>query len=159
MGKKTGPNPTDRAKRGTKRSMVTDARGMPLGVTVAGANRNDFKLTRETLENIVVERPRPTTRQPPGLCLDKDYDRSEVRELLRELALTPHIRSRGEEAQALKRHPKAKARRWVVERSHSWLNRFRGLLIRWCKKAENYLALIHLAMGIILWRTVEGTAG
>ena len=55
-------------------------------------------------------------------------------------------------AKELKKSAKKKARRWVVERTHSWLNRFRGLLIRWCKKAENYLAMLHLACGIITWR-------
>ncbi|WP_274381936.1 transposase [Noviherbaspirillum sedimenti] len=44
------------------------------------------------------------------------------------------------------------ARRWVVERTHSWMNRFRGLLIRWEKKSENYLAFLHIACGVIAWR-------
>ena len=152
MGKKTGPNPTDRAKRGTKRSILTDARGLPLGIAVAGANRNDFKLARETLENIEVERPTPTRHHPQGLCLDKDYDRSEIRALLEEFKFTAHICVRGKAAQACKRRARAKARRWVVERTHSWMNRFRGLLIRWNKRAENYLAMLHLALGLITWR-------
>jgi putative transposase len=139
--------------------MVTDAQGIPLGVVVAGANRNDFKMARETLENIELERPAPTRQRPQGLCLDKDYDRSEIRELLREFGFTAHIRARGEEAPALTRHARAKARRWVVERTHSWLNRFRGILIRWCKKAENYLAMLHLALGLIVWRFVDWPDG
>lgn len=126
---------------------------------MAGANRNDFKLARETLENIELERPVPTRAHPQGLCLDKDYDKTEIRALLEEFKFTAHIRARGEEAQALKRHARAKARRWVVERTHSWLNRFRGLLIRWSKKAENYLALLHLAMGVIVWRMVDWSSG
>jgi putative transposase len=152
VGKKTGPNPTDRAKLGAKRSLLTDAAGMPLAVAVAGANRNDFKMARETLENLEVKRPAPTARHPQGLCLDKDYDRSEVRQLLKEWHLTAHIRSRGEEAHALKRRAGAQARRWVVERSHSWVNRFRGLLVRWCKKAQNYQGMLHLALGLVVWR-------
>jgi putative transposase len=119
---------------------------------VAGANRNDFKLAAATLESIEVDRPPPTPEQPQGLCLDKDYDRSEIRELLKEFEFTAHIRARGEEAQNLKRKAGAKARRWVVERTHSWLNRFRALLIRWNKKAENYLGLLHLALGVITFR-------
>lgn len=120
---------------------------------VAGANRNDFKLAAETLAGFKVDRPAPTRAHPQGLCLDKDYDRSEIRELLAEFDFTAHIRTRGQEAQALKRKAGARARRWVVERTHSWLNRFRGLLIRWNKKAENYLAMLHLALGIITLRT------
>jgi putative transposase len=57
----------------------------------------------------------------------------------------------GEEAHA-KRHAGTKARRWVVERTHSWLNRFRSILIRWAKKPANYLALLHFALAIITWR-------
>lgn len=132
--------------------MITEASGIPIGIVVAGANRNDFKLTRDTLESIPVPRPDPTSKRPQGMCLDKDYDKKEVYELLEEFGFTAHIRPRGEEAQELKRKAGAKARRWVVERAHSWLNRFRGILIRWSKKAENYLALLHLALGIIAWR-------
>ena len=84
--------------------------------------------------------------------MDKDYDRPEIYELLEAFGFTAHIRARGEEAQALKRHAGAKARRWVAERTHSWLNRFRAILIRWNKKARNYLGLLHLALGLITWR-------
>jgi putative transposase len=62
-GKKTGANPTDRAKRGTKRSMLTDAKGIPLSIVVDGANRHDMKLSRETLENIKAKRPKPTKKK------------------------------------------------------------------------------------------------
>ncbi len=151
MGGKTGPNPTDRAKRGVKRSLLTDGRGVPVGAVIEGANRNDHKLMRETLEAIAVPRPRPTRRRPQHLCLDKGYDYDEPRALAEEFAFTLHLRSRGEEAWA-KRHARAKARRWVVERTHSWLNRFRSILIRWAKKPANYLALLHFACGIISWR-------
>lgn len=133
--------------------MVTDANGMGLGVAVAGANRNDFKMARETLESIAIERPAPKPRKSQGMCLDKDYDKREVYALLEEFGFTAHVRARGEEAQELKRNAKTKARRWVVERNHSWLNRFRALLIRWNKKAANYLGFLHLALGIIAWRT------
>jgi transposase len=81
-----------------------------------------------------------------------------VYELAGELGFTPHIRTRGEEKKALELDPGFRARRWVVERTHSWLNRFRGLLIRWSKKPENHRALLQLACGIIAWRmaTTEG---
>jgi transposase len=79
-----------------------------------------------------------------------DYD--EVRELGKEFGYPLHIRPRNEEAQALKRHVGFKARRWVVERTHSWMNRFRSVLIRWDKKVENYLGLLHLACAFITYR-------
>jgi putative transposase len=132
-----GKNPTDRGKTGTKRSVLTDGRGVPLGLAVDGANRNDFKMARETIESLAVERPDPTLAAPQGLCLDKGYDYNEVRDLLDEFGFTAHIRARGEEAKALKQEIGFKARRWVVERTHSWMNRFRRLLIRWDKKVCN----------------------
>ena len=150
-GGKTGPTPTDRGKRGVKRSLLTDGRGVPLAAVVDGANRNDHKLMRATVEAVAVKRPQPTRRRPQHLCLDKGYDYAEPRALVDEFAFTLHLRTRSEEAWA-KRHARAKARRWVVERTHSWLNRFRAILIRWAKKPANYLALLHFACGIITWR-------
>ena len=123
-----------------------------MGLAVAGANRNDLKLVRMTIDSIPVDRPKPTREQPQGMCMDKGYDYEEVRETVREFGFTAHIRSRGEEAQALKREAGFKARRWVVERAHSWLNRFRRVLIRWDKSAANYLAFLHFACALIAFR-------
>jgi putative transposase len=152
VGGKTGPNPTDRAKGGVKRSLLTDGGGVPLGVAVEGANRNDFKMARQTLESVPISRPEPTAEEPQGLCLDKGYDYQEVRDLAVEFGYTAHIRPRGEEARAIQREAGYKARRWVVERTHSWLNRFRRILIRWEKKPENYLAMLHLACALVTYR-------
>ena len=151
-GKKCGPNPTDRAKQGVKRSLLTEAHGVPVGVAVDGANRNDFKMMKETLESIPVKRPKPTRNRPQGLCLDKGYDYDEVRDLAKEFGYTAHIRRRGAEAQPIKRQAGLQARRWVVERTHSWMNRFRRILTRWEKKAENYLGLLHLVCAVIAYR-------
>jgi putative transposase len=151
-GKKVGKNPTDRGKVGTKRSVLTDGGGVPIGLAIAGANRNDFKMAEETITSIPVERPVPTLEQPQGMCLDKGYDYDEVRALLAEFGFTAHIRGRGEEAQAIQREVGYKARRWVVERTHSWMNRFRRLLVRWDKKVRNYLAFLHLACAYLTYR-------
>lgn len=91
-------------------------------------------------------------KHPHGLCLDKGYDYDEVRDLAEEFKFTLHLRTRGEEIAELKREAGWRARRWVVERTHSWLNRFRRILIRWEKHPENYLAMLHLACAIITWR-------
>jgi len=111
-----------------------------------------MKLVRATIESIAVERPTPTPEQPQGMCLDKGYDFQEVREILAEFGFTAHIRARGEEARQLKRDASQRARRWVVERAHSWMNRFRRILIRWDKKPENYIAFLHFACGLIAFR-------
>jgi transposase len=152
VGKKTGPSPTDRGKGGVKRSLLTDGHGIPLAIVIDGANRHDMKLAKPTLEALEVERPSLLTVWPQGLCLDKGYDYPQIQRLAVALGYRPHIRSRGEEAQ--QRQAGKKARRWVVERTHSWLNRFRGLLVRWSKKAKNHLAFLHLACGIITWRII-----
>jgi len=75
-----------------------------------------------------------------------------VRQLAEELHFTLHLRTRSEEVREFKRDAQSKARRWVVERTHSWLNRFRGILIRWNKKADNYLGMLHLSLGLITYR-------
>jgi len=154
-GEKTGPNPTDRAKDGTKRSLLVDATGIPLGLAVDGANRNDHKLFAETVQSIPVTRPRPTPREPQGMCLDKGYDYDEVRELGIAFGFTMHIRCRGEEAKALKKTATVRARRWVVERTHSWMNRFRRILVRWEKREDTFFAMLHLVCGIITWRACD----
>ena len=103
----------------------------------------------------MVERPDATPAEPQGICLDKGYDYPQVYELVGEYGLTPHIRSRGEEKKQLEREDGFRARRWVVERTHSWLNRFRRILTRWEKRADTYLAMLHLACGLITWRAAN----
>ena len=118
-GKKVGKNPTDRGKTGTKRSVLTDGQGVPLGRAVDGAHRNACKMTRATLESLAVERPDAPPEAPQGLGLDKGYDDDEVLALVDEFGFTAHIRARGEEAKALKEEACCKARRWGVERKRS----------------------------------------
>ena len=128
---------------------------MPVGLAVGGANRNDHKLAQQTIDSVPVARPKPTSRRPQGMCLDRGYDYLEVWELLEEFDFTAHVAIRGggeADSQPVKRTARHKARRWVVERTHSWMNRFRGVLIRWNKKAENYLAMLHLACATITYR-------
>jgi putative transposase len=151
-GKKTGPNPTDRATGGVKRSLVTEGHGIPIGLAVEGANRHDMKLVRSTLDSLVIKRPQPTAAQPQGRGREKGYDSQEVRAILAAFGFTAHMRSRGEEAQAISDQACQKARRWVVERTHSWMNRFRRILIRWDKKPEHYLAFLHGACALIAFR-------
>jgi putative transposase len=128
-----------------------EADGIPIGLAVAGANRPDGKLVDQTLNSIPVERPEPTPEHPQGLCLDKAYIGDEVAELAHEFHFTLHIPPKGKEAQQVKHKARAKARRWVVERTHSWMNRFRGILIRWSKKPDNYIAMLHMAFAFIIY--------
>ena len=151
-GRADRPQPHRSRQKGAKRSLLCEARGVPIGLACDGANRNDHKLLAPTLGSIPIERPAPTERRPQGLCLDAAYDNRESRELLASYALDAHIRSRGEEIELKLRIPGWRARRWVVEACHSWLNRNRALLVRWSKKAENHLALLQLACGLIVFK-------
>jgi putative transposase len=125
---------------------------VPVGLDHDGANRNDHKLLKGTLDSIPIERPQPTVEHPQGICLEEAYDNQETRDTVADYDLTPHIRTRGEEIAEKVRIPGWKARRWVVEASHSWLNRNRGILIRWSKKDENHLALLQLSSGLIAFK-------
>jgi len=114
-----------------------------------------MKATSEAMNGIVVERPKPTRREQ-NLCLDKGYDYPEIERKAIRRGYVPHIRHRGEASPS--RHSIChQAKRWVVERTGSWHNRFRKLLIRWEKKARNYLGLVQLACCLIVYRiTVLG---
>lgn len=158
----TGKNPTDRAKMGTKRSMLTDGAGIPLAVAVDGANRHDSRLLVATLDGLVVARPIPQEEEEPDsqqhLCLDAAYDSEPVREELEARSYEPHIspadKKKRIERKEARQHLGGRARRWVVERTHSWLNRSRRLLVRWEKKPENYLGFIHLACAQLIFSKI-----
>lgn len=150
-GKKTGKNPTDRGKLGSKRHILCDQRGAPLAVLVSGANRHDKRVAVATIDALAVARP-PDKGVPAHLCGDKGYDYEDVREGCAQRGYTVHIPRRGEaKFSGTRRH---KAKRWVVERTHSWFNRHRRLLIRWEKNDKNYEALIHLAFVLQLYRLI-----
>jgi len=151
-GDKVGPNPTDRGKAGTKRSLLVEAKGGPLSMVVAGANVHDTKLLPATLDAIVVERPQPTEEIPQHLCLDKGYDNPTGHRAAAAHGFQAHIRHIGEEkldASGQKRYP---ARRWVVERTLAWLSRCRAILVRYDKKATNFLGLLQLACALLWFR-------
>lgn len=105
-----------------------------------------MKAAVKTLDSIVVKRRR---NRRHNLCLDKGYDFPEIEREAVKRRYVPHIRHRGEKKRKKRRH---KRRRWVVERTNSWHNRFRKLLVRYEKKSENYLGLVQLACCIIVYR-------
>jgi putative transposase len=151
-GDRIGPNPTDRAKNGTKKSLLTEAAGGPLGIVIAPANVNDHQLLESTIEAIVVERPKVTPRKPQHLCLDKGYDNQPSRKIVKKHGYRDHIRRIGEEKLDQKREKTHPARRYVVERTLAWLSKCRGLLIRYEKKSENYLAQLQFACALLWYR-------
>jgi putative transposase len=155
-GGATGPNPTDRAKRGTKRSQLWEGHGLPLAVTVDGANVHDTRLAAPTLDAIVIARPEPSEKAPQHLCLDAAYVGEKTQEVIDQHQYIAHIRPIDEDrAQARSGDPTKKPRRWVVERLHSWLNRSRRLLIRWEKYTQTYEAFLHLACALLCFRQCD----
>ena len=152
----TGHNPTDRSKLGTKRHILTDKEGIPLSTVITSANTHDVIVATNTIDNIVIKRPSSSSitkyrnkKKKQNLCLDKAYHSKEVEQEIIKRGYVPHIRHRREEKKLIKKHP---ARRWVVERTNSWHNRFRKLFTRYEKKDENYLGLVQLANSIIVYR-------
>jgi putative transposase len=132
--------------------VLIDGHGVPLGAAIDGANVHDQKLLEATLDNIPVERPRPTPHKPQHLCLDKGYTGKPVERQVRSRHYIPHVPAKGTDSPKLKcRH--GKARRWKVERTHSWINRARRLLIRWEKKVANHLGFLHLQFAVVTLRT------
>lgn len=152
-GEKVGKNPTDRAKNGTKQSVLVERDGGPLAVVIAGANVVDQKLLEATIEAIVVERPDPRTCEQ-NLCLDKGYDNTTGHEVTARHGYVAHIRPIGRDRREKRRPGRRRPRRWVVERTLAWLSKCRALLIRYDKHDVNYLGLIQLACGLLWYRRI-----
>ena len=151
-GERTGPNPTDRGKAGTKYHLLVDRQGVPLAVQLTAANVHDSKVL-ESLVDAVRPIRRPTghpgrpRKRPAKLHADKGYDYPEKRSALRRRAITPRIARRGvESSERLGRF------RWVVERSLAWVVAFRKLAIRFDRQAASVLGFLHLACALICLR-------
>ncbi len=151
-GSATGANPTDRGKKGVKRHLLTDAAGLPVGLRVSGANVHDIRETESVLATMPFLPPLPNDEYPQGFCADRGYDSWTVRKIIAGLGYEDHIKSRWEEKTEKRNIPGYRARRWVCERTHSWMNRFRRILVRWEKKKENYEAFLFLCCAFIVWK-------
>ena len=116
---------------------------------VAAANVNDTKLLEATIDAIVLARPEPQECEQ-HLCLDKGYDNPTGHAAIVNGEYIPHLRRIGEPDAPPRAGRRRRTRRWVVERTPSWLNKCRAILVRYAKKSSNYLGLIQLAC-ILLW--------
>jgi transposase len=131
--------------------MLVDGAGVPLALVVTGANRHDVSQLEAVLDSIVIERP-DIFECPQHLCLDKGYTGEGALEIVVLRGYVPHIKSRGEERTEMAENPEYQARRWVVEVTHSWINRFRKLLVRFEKLTPSYLGLLMFACAFIALR-------
>lgn len=121
--------------------MLTEADGGPVAVVLGGANVHDSLLLQDALEQVIVEPPNPHKELEQHLCLDKAFSGAPSDATARVFGYVPHVRQIGEEKEDGKGCRRHRARRWVVERTIGWLNRCRGILVGYEKKAENYLAI------------------
>lgn len=119
---------------------------------MSGANTHDVKLLEQTLDAMIVERPQPRKYRPQHLCADAGYKGARATAAVAARNYHPHIKQRKEESAAKRCKPGYKARRWVVERTHSWLNRVRKLLVSFEKTRESFVALLYLAAAMVCWR-------
>jgi transposase len=133
-----------------KRPLLVEADGGPLAAVVAAANVPDDRLLEATIDALVLERPEPEPDWPQHLCLDKGYDNEDGWGACVDRGYTPHIQLIRDLRPPRKR--RYQPRRWVVERSLAWLSKCRAILIRWDKKACNYLGLLKLACALLWFR-------
>ena len=166
----TGSNSTDRSKLGTKRHILTDAKGIPLSAVISSASTHDIKRVTDVVDNTIIKRSLSSSsstkrslsgkRKLQHLCLDKAYNSKTAKQEIIRRGYVPHLpykRKRGEvktETQKMPNRKRHHARRWVVERTNSWHNRFRKLYTRYEKKAENYFGLVQFSCCIIIYRKI-----
>ena len=151
-GQQTGPNPTDRAKLGSKRHLICDGCGVPLAVQLTGANRNDSQQALalvDAIPPIQGERRRPR-RLPCCVLGDRGYDAESIRQGLRVRHIVPLLAMRNTG------HGSGLGRwRWVVERTFAWLNQYCRLRIRYERRADIHEAFLSLGCTLICWHRLR----
>jgi putative transposase len=156
-GPKTGKNPTDRGKSGSKIHLLVDESGAPLAIFITGANEHDKWSADDLIVHIVAKRP----YSEQHFCADKGYDYEDVHQFVGLHNYIEHIKHRRRRNEPIDECPipgeqSFPARRWVVERTFSWLAKRRSIATRWCKKPQNWLAFVHMACAQILLNIIFG---
>jgi transposase len=145
-GAKTGANPTDKGKKGTKRHLISDRRGVPLALIVTAANVHDSMAFEELIDAVEpIKRPRGRPRRrPEKLHADKAYDDKKCKGTLRRRGIKSRIARKGiESSEKLGRY------RWVVELTLAWLSKYRRLAIRYERRDDIHEAFLHLGCSLI----------
>jgi transposase len=138
-------------KNGSKRHLLAGGAGVPLALVVTGASRHDVSQLEAVLDSFQVERPE-SFETPQHLCLDNGYRGEPALEIVVLRGFIPHIRGRGQERMEKQNTAGFQARRWIVEAAHSWMNRFRKILVRFEKLESSYLGLLMFACAFIAFR-------
>jgi transposase len=149
-GEGTGKSPVDRGKLGWKWSIATDAKGIPIGFVVAPANRNDSVLLPSTLEAIDDQ---GLLEEVEALHLDRGYDNSVVRRQVADAGIKTLVVSsvrRGPTPVRRRKRQVPLGRRWVVERTNSWLSNYGQLRRNTDRKVAHRHAALALVICILL---------
>jgi transposase len=150
--KKTGPNPTDRRRPGSKHHILIDAQGIPLSAILTKANRHDVTQLLPLVDAIppIAGKRGAPRRKPKLVQADRGYDSDPHRAALL---------SRGIESQIARRRTKHGSglgkTRWVVERSIAWLHWFRRLRIRYERLPSMHEAFLKIGCCLICWRFIQ----
>ena len=131
---------------------MVDGRGVPLSLVVTSANVNDHVALPNLLNNHAIVRPAPSLAEPQHLCLDAAFDNEATRWTLCREYYRPHIAPKSGRPDDAASHPGGQARRWVVERTHAWFDRFRRLVVNWEKTTESRYAFLCLASALMAFR-------
>jgi len=151
-GEKTGPNPTDRRKPGSKHHVATDANGIPLNLTLSGAHRHDVTQLLPLVDGIppVGGKPGHPRHRPDQVYADRAYDSQPHREALRRRGIEPHLAKRNtEHGSGLGIY------RWVSERTLSWLHQFRRLKTRYERRDDIHEAFMKLTQAVVCFRVLQ----
>lgn len=135
-----------------------DEKGVPLGLTLVGANRHDVSQLDAVLNSKIAHQLDGAKAVAENLCADAGYVGDKAKAIIRDHGYIPHVRARGEEIRA-KKNKRFKPRRCIVEVSHTWFNNFRKLKVRYEKTTANAMALHHLAAATIALRRCKSQNG
>lgn len=156
-GSKTGKNPTDRGKLGSKIHLLVDQLGTPLAIWITGANEHDKWSVADLIVHIIAKRPYCEQH----FCADRGYDFEDVHQIVHWQGYIEHIKHKRRRNEPKPDCPipgekPFPARRWVVERTFAWLAKRRSVATRWCKKPQNWLAFVHMACADIVLSLISG---
>lgn len=146
--------------KGSKLMVLADGKGTPLGICVEAASPAEVKLLERTLDSVKVKRRRGHRRRPykpERLIADRGYDSNPARALLVKREVEPIIPKRRNNKKATHqdgRKLRRYKRRWIIERTNSWLQNFRRLVARYERKVKNFEALVHLACALVTLKKV-----
>jgi transposase len=149
-----GPNPTDRARPGSKHHLITEAQGIPLAVSLTGANRHDITQLHALADAIppIGGKPDRPLSKPRVVRGDRGYDHDKSRRPLHAAGIAIQMARRGQP------HSSGRGKsRWVVERTISWLHNFRRLPIRVERLTFIHEAFMKIACYIICWRGLKNS--